>query len=608
MKLVKYFPSLGVFLICGCGYLLNEEPDTMHVKVWESKTDGQGMTTNPEFPESSLDALEKKRNVGVAVSGGGTRSATCFAGQLRALHEIGVLNDVRYISAVSGGAWAATPYTFFGSRSEEHRGINLTQFLGNYADPESITVDRIRTTDFDRGYPTLAGLSSKAKWIVLRSLTLGVADGDERFAGSLNRVYLEELGLGDRNKFFTYDSQTLNEALRKNPYNLIDGKKRKGLRRSDFYLARTKNHNSPFLISNAYLTNLQAPYTAAERAFHMEMTPYYSGVRRYRHHSTEAFGGGVVETFGYDSLMPYDESSHPSTWKVRQYRNPVYRIRPRFSLSDMMAATGSAPTVPVKASWVSNIAGFPEFLNWSPKTKEFSGKTTEYRHTDGGAIDNLGVMALLARKVDTALVFVNADREGSPAIDSKGNVYLPARFHSMFLDVKGGKYKLQGSYKASRVFRNKPNYNGVTPYQDLLSQLKLKHDAGEPLVAEGNYTTVQNNVHGVDAHHRVKIIWFFLGATETDDKKSMAWIGRTNWYKRLPENTKSYLKNKSGFLGDYSCFPFYGTFFEKGIQIIDLSTPQVNLLSDYTSYAVYANKNKVKNMVRSTSRRWNVSK
>jgi hypothetical protein len=60
------------------------------------------------------DALKRngktRDTLGIALSGGGYRSAIFCYGILRGLHEIGVLDKADYISAVSGGSWIATPF------------------------------------------------------------------------------------------------------------------------------------------------------------------------------------------------------------------------------------------------------------------------------------------------------------------------------------------------------------------------------------------------------------------------------------------------------------------------------------------------------------------
>lgn len=68
-------------------------------------------TPGPEtFPET--EALKGRPDFGIAFSGGGTRSAAATIGQLRGLHRKGWLRRVKYMTAVSGGSWAAVPFVF----------------------------------------------------------------------------------------------------------------------------------------------------------------------------------------------------------------------------------------------------------------------------------------------------------------------------------------------------------------------------------------------------------------------------------------------------------------------------------------------------------------
>ena len=84
------------------------------------------------FPEVRYLPPRGPQTLGVAISGGGTRSASAALGQLRGLSANGWLNRVRYLSAVSGGAWAATPFTFTG---------DVDAFLGQARSPHEIRDD-----------------------------------------------------------------------------------------------------------------------------------------------------------------------------------------------------------------------------------------------------------------------------------------------------------------------------------------------------------------------------------------------------------------------------------------------------------------------------------
>ena len=66
--------------------------------------------------------LKSRKNLGISMSGGGMRAATCALGWLRALNNLGVLNKARYISCNSGGSWVNLPYqlrTFLKRRKKE---------------------------------------------------------------------------------------------------------------------------------------------------------------------------------------------------------------------------------------------------------------------------------------------------------------------------------------------------------------------------------------------------------------------------------------------------------------------------------------------------------
>jgi len=64
------------------------------------------------------NADASRKSIGVCFSGGGSRALTCAWGQLIGLSSVAqpggkrLIDDVRYISSVSGGSWAAVLYTF----------------------------------------------------------------------------------------------------------------------------------------------------------------------------------------------------------------------------------------------------------------------------------------------------------------------------------------------------------------------------------------------------------------------------------------------------------------------------------------------------------------
>ena len=108
-------------------------PDWMDLKqIWPNQF--AGTNKNPEILEEELSAIQNRRRarykdenekewgglgkaenkessaglIGLSISGGGIRSSTFGLGVLQALAEKGVLNDVDYLSTVSGGGYTGT--------------------------------------------------------------------------------------------------------------------------------------------------------------------------------------------------------------------------------------------------------------------------------------------------------------------------------------------------------------------------------------------------------------------------------------------------------------------------------------------------------------------
>ena len=90
------------------------------------------------YPEAALpDLVSRTRNVGLAFSGGGARAMVAAAGQLAALHELGLLREVRYISGISGGSWATAAYSF-AQLGQNGTARDDDELLGNITAPEDI--------------------------------------------------------------------------------------------------------------------------------------------------------------------------------------------------------------------------------------------------------------------------------------------------------------------------------------------------------------------------------------------------------------------------------------------------------------------------------------
>lgn len=95
-------------------------------------------TPNPTV----VNADAGRKNIAVCLSGGGSRALACAWGQLLGLSKLKgptgkpLLDQVRYISSVSGGSWAAVLYTFRPGKFSD------AEFLGDIYDPAQLFYDQ----------------------------------------------------------------------------------------------------------------------------------------------------------------------------------------------------------------------------------------------------------------------------------------------------------------------------------------------------------------------------------------------------------------------------------------------------------------------------------
>ena len=72
-----------------------------------------GAYVSQRWPEKNIIKKKGKNThtLGLALSGGGYRSAIFGYGILKGLFDIDVIGKIDYLSSVSGGSWIATPFS-----------------------------------------------------------------------------------------------------------------------------------------------------------------------------------------------------------------------------------------------------------------------------------------------------------------------------------------------------------------------------------------------------------------------------------------------------------------------------------------------------------------
>nr|PMH52107.1 hypothetical protein BCU67_11470 [Vibrio cyclitrophicus] len=510
------------------------------------------------FPETELLSFKEdyaNRDLGVAFSGGGTRSAACTLGQLKALDELGLLPRVKYISAVSGGGGgAATPFTYT---------KDTVQYFGGIRDPESITFSNSKSVH-PKSMQSAITDSPLVSKLVAGGLKL---KGDESFAYSLGKVFLKPYGLHDPSRYFTFDQETEAIARQGFPSNA----------EVDFYQARK---GAPYLILGATLLNEDG--LASDKKYHVEYTPFYSGVRvghidNDLWSSNDYFGGGYITSCGYDCIGPYNKRDIEGREKLLVKQAPVRSFditnEKAFSLNDIIASTGAAPQ-----EITSNIGlgalGFPEFNHMPLNTLEGDHSVSEeYPHSDGGHLENLGIMPLLARKMTKIVVFVNTKKPFSPNIKKPLDSGLNKSVKALFVPIDNLFKK--GYFAVNVVFDN--GEEELSKLIEQFTQLVKKESSSEEYIAKtalftkSKLVTTSNDHYGIEGGLEVEITWVY-------NCRSSAWENRLK-----DKDLATLIAKKKRLIGaqeGLEDFPHYGTFFENLRGVVELTKVQTNLLTN----------------------------
>ncbi len=496
-----------------------------------------------QFPEKELSLLKRKKNVGLCFSGGGTRSASLTLGQLRGLKEIQVLDQIAYLSAVSGGSWGSLPYLFLDA------SIPDDTFLGPYLKPQELSVEGIRQLP---QYSMAGAIASSG---LFDDLIKNLFSGDERYSNIINDIFLKPFNIGNRHKFFTYNSTTLANVLSYNPQ----------LEPGDFYTMNPNGYR-PFPIVGGTIVRPKLG------RYQFEMTPLYVGLdglfKEAGSRGKYDIGGGYIEPHGFDSDSPDLVDADKNLVYVR-----LGRPKRRFTLGDILGVSGAAP-----AEYADRLGlewlGFPEFKYWSP-ISGLDAKAKEYDFADGGVMENLGIMPMLKRGVDKLLIFVNCQTPLNYGADGKANIAssIPALFHQ--IRNQNG----EGHFRDNIVFMGQEE-----KYKQLVDGLMAKIKNGEPAIHTDTYQISDQAAHNIKGGRQVEIMWVYNSR-----------IGQ--WVEQLPIEVKQGLEE-----GSYGKrFPLYLTFMENFPRIIDMKPEQVNLMAHQAAWSMVQSKKTIQDFIQGAS-------
>ena len=597
------FAFLAALAFAGC-----QSPHS--ARVWSSGAQGRACVAPLDFPElRELPELRRKENWGLAFSGGGTVAGITAVAQLRALKEAGLLDRVRYVSTISGGTWGVLPYIFLDPKlvppavGEVSQAELDRRYLGLMRAPASLTVADLKAAESCLAVKAVTGANAH----------LTLFRGDENFANLMARWFLRPVGLDDQSRSFAWSPEYFDRHIAPaNP----------GFQKEDFHFAA---RGRPFLIAGAVLERSHrislsdklirvaaphlTPNTLAAAFWPADLTPLYAGVgpfdpssrapgvNRYTFFPEPEIGGGFIEPLGFDTHYAgrADGADGPRAQVRRIFDWVNFRREPAFSLADVCAASGSAPAAAAGAL-VDFIGLRPEFETWPVEAKSPSRESQEHAYVDGGSCDNTGLAALLARRVDKAIVFLNAISGGyHPRSGADASKHLPTMFTALF------------GWDGADGFRNEKvlkQSDANCFFQDL-DQIILRQidddfarcaKAGRAIISvqhlKTNPTKAARTRYGIPTGHAVTIGFVFsapFSLKAASDPASPQHVAYENdvWLNALPPGsevkalfTDAKLRTAAGL----DLFPAFPVFFAQQSKVQRLGAEQANALAHFTSY------------------------
>ena len=527
---------------------------------------------HPELKDPELGyLLTSRRSFGIAFSGGGTRAASATWGQLRAINELGWLQQARYLSAVSGGAWTVIPFAFLPDDPDQRDPCPQTalpddarreldrRFLEPYKAPADLDYGDLK-------HQTGSFIESLSKTRLLRLfLSRFLLRQDETYSRALGKRFLDRIGQYNNRPGWPEDT-----LPPKHRYFVAHCAQRDRIAEASADLTdddfTVMTLNRPFLIAGSSLL-AKKRFAKNDRDFYpVEITPLYTGVpEEFELDDGRRIGGGYVESPAYDSFERHDVGNPlPVEVVKKRVTRKWVRHRYRFTLSDAMGSTGAAPARVIRAlGW--NLIGFPEFNHF--RIGEDASRTFEYAHGDGGHIDNLGLIPLLRRRTESILVFVNSQR----AFRRRDGVWIYDKALRRVFEEEGWLADPEGTRRQALL-----DPRGLAPIVETFEEAKQSQE-GRPLVHCGRFRALDNPRFGISSY-RPTICWVYLDRTR-------------QWIDALPDSHKlfeSLKRESSSPFHKFRSFPHYKTFLQRGWKgrVIDLSEEQVNALAHLTAWTV----------------------
>lgn len=549
-------------------------------------------------------------NVAICLCGGGSRALTAGMGQLRALETLGLINQTKAVSTVSGGSWMGVTYVYLTPSTSD------VNFLGTYTDPSKLTPVMLQVL------PNGNIGSNITSWftledLALKALFLGVFCGvspDMLWQTVIGLHLLAPYGLYPSDDWDTPTSTfTFNAAAKAAIVN-----QNASLQNELFStVAQVPNQQRPYLICNMgmFVNKGGAIFLAPVQA-----TPFFTGIVSTpgaTDTNGDAVGGGGVASFAFNS-QPVNTT--PPTAMVTQTR--------QWSLMDAVGTSScafAATLEQISQDWMDHPEklaaqlkkskpGLVKFLGQSgiaedifedlfeivlkaaeagirfilkkelgilddliptyqywPVSNVPSGETVlESQFADGGSLENTGILGALSYSdVQNVIAFINSE---TPLQQIGNDIVVDDQIPPLFgYETYNNGYKLyQGDLNPTNPLFQFSQVFDSAQFQTLCTELWKASGSGSfktTPIHKQTLVTQQNNWFGIAAGRTVNVLWVYLEKTK-------------DWYDALPADIQALLGPFHNMNGN---FPHFSTF------QTELTATQINLISNLSCWTVLNN-------------------
>ncbi len=538
-------------------------PPTLTGHLFGSGGDGQSLRP---ATKASLGGPQ----VGLCLSGGGTRAASCSMGALRALQSLGLLDRVQLLSTVSGGGWAGSIYMY--------SGASLPDTLGPMVPDDGLSKLRWSSggTPFDLsqlGAQTIGKFCTNIGW---EALVQGVVDlywtyGDKLSVRTywprlIGKLVLEPYGLGDHvdangapTKYYSAQRSLFPIAIApRNPH----------LDESSFYFSRS---GRPWWVANSTFNapGTQVAYPFWQSELDVGIYPQFPG----QGIGGRDLGGGGIDpfTFGTQTPSSYGGGLFTANTPAGQY-----------SLSDPVGTSSAAFGVELFSrlpAWLRSIIGdiTPQFPYWPVMSP--GQPAQNYDFSDGAGLDNSAVCGMLGWSgVESIVSIVSTEIatvvDGSQPVGSIDAVQMDSSIPALFGWIWDGSL---GGYRPTVPSDGNPYLvRAFNPgdFKALVDGLRSAIGTGGAAIARVKTTTVTNPRFGIKAGRAIDVLFVF-NYQAPRFWYSLEWEIRDGLRLQYPLVT----------------FPYFNT-----VRDLNLTPQAVNLVADLMSWSLTSNESVVRSM------------